>query len=245
MSAIYTQSRANLADTGQLPRLLSLPPFGGESGINAEGDVLVNVTADGVDVNLLWAEVQSVLQAWNAERTAVAQLLSYQTINAADAVPQAISDESFEEASEFGVPESLRAPGNAVLLGNTLRDYDKAGRFTWRFLRDATAEQVRTVTNYALAADNKLTNGLIMNRLFDPAPEVNEWSHTCYGLWSNDGMTPPTYLGKIFDDTHTHYLVSGVGRYRQRRSGRCDYARARAWVWNRLAEPPHRVHEPD
>jgi hypothetical protein len=190
-------------------QLLSGPlPFGGEGGYGTEGDVLVNTTADGVDVNTLWAEVQSVLQAWNAERGAVASLLSHYTINAADAVPQAIQDESFEVASEFGEPESIRAPGNAILLGNTLVDYDKAGRFTWKFLRDSTAEQIRAVTNYAVAADNKLVNGLIVNRMFSPTPQTNEFGHTCYPLWSADGMVPPPYLGKTFDNTHTHYLVS-------------------------------------
>lgn len=87
-----------------------------------------NTTADGVDVNALWDEVQAVLSAWNAERNAVASLLSHYAINAADAVPQSISDDSFEEASEFGEPESLRAPSNAILLTgantNGLGDYD-------------------------------------------------------------------------------------------------------------------------
>lgn len=189
---------------------MKLPPFGGEGlGYNTEGDVLVNTTADGVDVNALWAEVQSVLKAWNAERGAVASLLSHYTINAADAVPQSIADESFEVASEFGEPESLRAPSNAILLGNTLIDYDKAGRFTWKFLRDSTAEQIRAVANYAVAADNKLVSGLIVNRMFNPTPQTNEFGHTCYSLWNGDGMVPPTYLGKTFDATHTHYLVSG------------------------------------
>lgn len=185
-------------------------PFGADSsGINTEGDVLVNTTADGVAIDVLWQEVQQVLSAWNAERSAVASLLSRSTINAADAIPQAIEDESFEEASEHGEPESIRVPGNAILLGSTLGDWDKAGRFTWKFLRDSTAEQIRAVTNYALAADNKLTNGLIVNRIFNPEPELNEWNHTCYGLWSADGMVPPTYLGKTFDRDHSHYLVSG------------------------------------
>ncbi|OBF01893.1 hypothetical protein [Mycobacterium sp. 852002-10029_SCH5224772] len=207
MSAIYTQPRFD----PDLQSLLKLLPYGGEGlGYNSEGDVLVNVTADGVDVNALWQEVQQVLSAWNSERNAVASLLSYYTINAADAVPQSIADESFEPASEYGEPESLRAPSNAILLGNTLVDYDKAGRFTWKFLRDSTAEQIRAVTNYALAADNKLCNGLVMDRMFNPAPQSNEFNHTCYPLWSNDGMVPPPYLGKTFDASHNHYLVSGA-----------------------------------
>lgn len=39
--------------------------------------------------------------------------------------------------------------------------------------------------------------------------EYNDWNHTCYGLWSNDGLTPPPYLGRTFDASHTHYLTSG------------------------------------
>lgn len=191
-------------------QIWSMTPFGAENGgIGLESDVLVNVTADGVDINALWQEVQQALTLWNSERSAIAQLLARHTINAADAVPQSIQDDSFEIATEAGEPESLRAPGNAVLLGNTLEDYDKAGRFSWKFLRDSTAEQVRAITNYALAADNKLTNGLVMQRLFNPAPETNEFGHTCYGLWSSDGMVPPPHLGKAFAASHNHYLVSG------------------------------------
>ncbi len=96
------------------------------------------------------------------------------------------------------------------MLGNTLVDYDKAGRFTWKFLRDSTAEQIRAVGNYALAMDNKLVNGLIVNRLFSPAPQTNEFGHTCYSLWNgSDGLVPPPHLGRTFDANHTHYLVSG------------------------------------
>lgn len=183
-------------------------PFGGDGGINTEGDVLVNVTADGVALENIWRETAAVLALWNSERSAIAQCLSFSTINAAEAVPQSISEDSFELASEFGVPESLRAPSNAILLGNTLEDWDKATRLTWKFIRDSTAEQVRAITNYALAADNKLTNGLILQRIFDPTPEINEFAHTCYGLWNADGMKPPPHLGKTFDGQHSHYLVS-------------------------------------
>jgi hypothetical protein len=48
-----------------------------------------------------------------------------------------------------------------------------------------------------------------MNRLLNPAPRFNEWSHSCYGLWSGDGMVPPEFLGESFDGSHTHYLTSG------------------------------------
>lgn len=206
MSATTTKSRSGHS---ALADVLHLSPFGAESGYNTEGDVLVNATADGVDLNVLWSELGTVLQTWNNERSAIAQLLSYVTTNSADAIPQSIADESFDLASEFGEPTALRAPSSHLLLGYTFDDYDKASRFTWKFLRQATAEQVRANTNVALTADNKLINGLVLDRLFNPAPATNEWGHTCYGLWNGDGVVPPSWLGQSFDASHSHYLVSG------------------------------------
>ena len=45
--------------------------------------------------------------------------------------------------------------------------------------------------------------------MLNAAPVLNEWQHTCYGLWSGDGMVPPDYLGQTFTGTHSHYLTSG------------------------------------
>jgi len=58
-------------------------------------------------------------------------------------------------------------------------------------------------------ADNRLVSGTILRRLLDPAPRFNEWQHTCYPIWSGDGMVPPANLGKVFDGNHTHFLTSG------------------------------------
>lgn len=40
-----------------LQSLLHLSPYGAEGGYATEGDVLVNTTADGVDLNVIWDEV--------------------------------------------------------------------------------------------------------------------------------------------------------------------------------------------
>jgi hypothetical protein len=193
--------------------LLDFPPvpFGADvapTGIGTEGDALVQVLADGTDLNAIWAELRTVLNTWNAERSAIANLLSFSTTDTAQAVPQSILDESFEEASEFGVPTSLRVPSEYLLLGYDLKDYDRATRFTWKALRQMAAEQVRASVDGVLAADNKLVNGLILKRLFDNTATVNEWGHTVYPLWSNDGVVPPTWAGKTFTGSHTHYLAS-------------------------------------
>lgn len=201
----FTTPRTN---PNALQPLWHLPPFGAEGGYNTEGDILVNTTADGVDLNVIWAEVAEVVKAWNAERSALTSLLAFNTTNTADAIPQSRSVDSFEEASEFGEPESMRPPGDYHLMGYTFKDYDKASRWTWKYLRDSTAEQVRAVANYALEADNKLTTGSILQRLFDPAQGANEWAHPVYGLYNGDAMVPPAYLGKDFAAAHQHYLVS-------------------------------------
>lgn len=182
-------------------------------GISVAGDVLVNRTADGVDLNDIWAEVQDALEVWNKERKSVTDLLSYKTVNVADAVPQSISSDSFEEATEVGLPRAIRPPSDVLRLGYSFKDWDIALRATWKFLREATAEQVRAQVTRVLESDNKLTTGHVMNRLFTPTPRQNEWGHTVYGLWSNDGMVPPPYLGNTFDGTHTHYLTTGYNLF--------------------------------
>jgi hypothetical protein len=183
--------------------------WGGDGkGFNTAGDVLVNMTSDGVDLNAIWAEIAEALTLYNSERSAVARLLSYPTTMAADAVPQSINSESFEEASDMGIPHAVREPADYLLLGYMFKDFDLSLRATWKFLRGATAEQVTAQVTRVIEADNKLVEGTILRRLFDPAQVYNEWNHKCYGLWCNDGMTPPPYLGRTFPSTTTHYFTS-------------------------------------
>lgn len=178
-------------------------------GISTRGDVLVNETADGVNLNDIWEEIQDVLELYNAERSAVASLLSYRTIQVADAVPQSVSSDSFEEATEAGIPRAIRPPSDVLRLGYNFKDWDLRTAFTWKFLRAATAEQVTASVTRVIEADNKNITGAILERLCNPTPVFNEWNHTCYGLWCNDGQTPPPYLGRTFPNSTTHYWTSG------------------------------------
>ena len=83
---ITAQPRVNPTN---LRSLLRLPPSNG-----TEGDVLVNVTADGVDVNTLFAEVQQVLKATQKSPAAVTWLPELPDHQRTDVVPQSISDGS-------------------------------------------------------------------------------------------------------------------------------------------------------
>lgn len=181
----------------------------GATGYSSEGDVLVNQTSDGVDLSTIWQQAQAVMAAWNSKRSALASLISYQTTNPGDAIPQGIGGDHFEEASEFGEPTGLRAEPDALVLGYSFRDMDLATRFSWRFLRDASAEQVRSVIDRVLEADNRQTTGAILRRLFDPTQGANEFGVPVYGLFTGtDGHTPPPFAGQTFGPTTNHYLVS-------------------------------------
>ncbi|UQB75362.1 hypothetical protein KI427_07645 [Rhodococcus ruber] len=184
--------------------------WGGDSGYSTEGDVLVNKTADGVDLNSIWATAANAMSLYNRERSALAALISYPTTNVGDAIPQQVASDHFEVASEFGEPEGIRSNPNALILGYDFQDYDLASRFTWKFLRSATAQQVQDALNRALEADNRLVTGKLLRRLFDPTEGTNEHMHRVFGLWNGtDGMTPPPHAGLDFPSTTSHYLASG------------------------------------
>ena len=102
-------------------------------GISVEGDVLVNQTADGVDLNVLWSEIADALALYNNQRSTVVRLLSYPTVAVADVIPQSMKGESFEDATEFGVPTALREPDDYLRLGSKFRDYDMGAM---EFLRE-------------------------------------------------------------------------------------------------------------
>ena len=61
-----------------------------------------------------------------------------------------------------------------------------------------------------LSSDNMLTTGTVLKRLFSNVREKNEIGVTCYDLY--DGVAPgaPSYLGRQFPVTETHFSTSGA-----------------------------------
>ncbi len=185
--------------------------FGAESGYNTEGDVLVNRTSEGTDLNQIFSEFVATLNIFNQHRSALTSLLSYPTTRQIDAVPQSVVGQQFERASEFGVPNGARMPNDLLKLAYDFEDYDIASRFTWKYLRDADARQVEAVHASILEAANRLMTTDILRRLFDPADSVSPEGNRIYGLYNGDGMFIPSYMGREFDPaTDTHYLTSGA-----------------------------------
>ncbi|WP_234791263.1 hypothetical protein [Mycolicibacterium fortuitum] len=187
------------------------PIFGSEiaGGVHTQGDVLVDKTADGVPLNQLWDTLADLLSAWRAKQDALLTLLTFDTTDVAEAVPQSLSHFQFEEASEFGEPKAGQG-GDSLILGYGFKDYDLATRYTWKYLRDATARQVQHDMNASLEADQRLRTGKVLGRLFSPTQRTTPEGNPEFGLWNGtDGIAPIEYLGKTFASNHTHYLVSG------------------------------------
>lgn len=169
-----------------------------------------SATIDGVTFDTLWAEYVETLAMVNQRRAAVSSLFTFDTTLASDEVFQSGATDDFEEASEFGVPMSIRGEVTSTKMGFPLRWFDKATRYTWKFLRDATADQVRGVHSLALEADNRLLYKGVMSALLSNVNRTNEDGVTVYSLWNGtDGQTPPNFGFKTFDSSHSHYVVSG------------------------------------
>jgi hypothetical protein len=128
----------------------------------------------------------------------------------------------FEEATEYGEPVAIRTP-EPRLRGYPLRYYDLAIRYTWRYLAEADASQIRALNNSALEKDLRLQYQVIMQALFNNAngtvqlgSVLNSTGAVTAGqtipvhrLWNADGEVPPRWKTYQHDGTHTHYLVSG------------------------------------
>lgn len=178
-------------------------------GTSTGGDV-VKTLVTGEDVNDVWREFAATLDARNNDRENLLSFLTYKTQVVGDTIAQTTDVDDFEEASEFGVPKGLRAPGTFLTLGFNFKWFDAATRFTWKFLMDADRAQVEAVHNAVLESDNRLVFRSCMGALLNPANRTNPEGLTVFGLYNADGTVPPEHAGQTFLGTHDHYLVSGA-----------------------------------
>lgn len=184
---------------------------GAEYGTNTQGD-LVTATADGRDLNAMWAEFQATLEIFNERRQTLVNLMTFPVSTLIEDVPQ-VGEVEFEMASEFGEPVGVRNALNYFSLGYDFKDYDVATRYTWKYLRDADARQVEALHTSILNADNRLVFRKVMEALFDNrnrAASIRGQAVSVYSLYNNDGTVPPSYKNNTFASTHNHYMVSGT-----------------------------------
>jgi hypothetical protein len=189
--------------------LLSLA--GREQGYSTEGDIVTR-TADGRDINGLWNDYQALIAEQNNRRDGMVAFLTFPVTNIIEDVSQ-FGQVNFEEASEYGEPMGVRTALNYFSLGYSYKDYDLAKRFTWKFLRDASTQQVDAIHQMVLEADNRNVFNAVMKTVFNNvnlSTDINNQSYTVYKFYNNDGTKPPDYATNTFLSTHTHYLTSGA-----------------------------------
>lgn len=179
-------------------------------GYNASADALT-MSADGRDLNDIWDEFQATVAIQNEQRQRLIDLLTFPVTNVIEDVAQ-FGTEDFEEASEYGVPKSIRPSSSVLSLGYTFKWYDIANRFTWQFLAEASAQRIEAVHQQVLEADNRNLFKEVMKALFNNAnrtANIKGQNYNVYTFWNNDGTVPPPYKANTFLGTHQHFRSSG------------------------------------
>lgn len=180
---------------------------GGNSGYMDHGSILTH-TADGVDLNDLWAEFIDANTVYNEHKAGMVAMLTYPVGSDIELVPQ-IGDFNFEEATEYGIPRKANTNISYYQLAYSYKDWDLGVGYTWKFLRDSPAQQVEAIHTKAIQADQALVYRKVMEALFDARSRktiINAMSYDVYPLANADGFIPPSYKGEVFDGTHNHYL---------------------------------------
>lgn len=182
---------------------------GREEGFNEAGDIITE-TSDGFPLNKMWTEFQKVINMWNGQRDALTNLLTFNVTEPVEGVRYPVETD-FQEASEFGVPTSGRL-GPAFSMGYDFKFWDLAIRYTWMFLLDCSAEQLRALNNQALEADNRLMFSRIMRAVFNNVTRtatIDDVAVNVYPFYNGDSMVPPKWKSTVHSSAHTHYLESG------------------------------------
>jgi hypothetical protein len=202
--------RVNLRELGFLPGV-----HGGAAvhGYHTAADI-VTQTSDGRDLNQVWEDMLSLLNAVNAEKQALIRFLTYSVTAPVELVAQVGDGVDFEEASEFGEPVGARLSPTYFNMGFPFKWYDLAGRYTWQYLADATAVMVNSVANAAVEAYWRKVLFEVLRTVFNAtngSATINGNPYTVYKFYNNDGTTPPSYKTNTFTSSHQHYRTTGAG----------------------------------
>lgn len=187
-------------------------------GISNSNDILVR-TRDGQDLNAIWAGFAAILETFNAQRSPLVDLLSFSVNNVIEDIVEA-GTERLEEATEFGIPKSIRPAPVVTQRAFPFKWYDMRQAYTFQFLagngntQGASSQQIDAVMQMALEADNRLQFEQVMKALFNSANRtatVNNVAYTVTALYNADSAYIPPFNGVTFNPaTHTHYVASGA-----------------------------------
>jgi hypothetical protein len=183
------------------------------NGYSARADILTR-TRDGQDLNAIWDMYASALQSLNNTRQPLIDLLSSPVNGIVDEIVNP-GTESFELATEFGVPQSIRPAPAVQSRAYPFSWYDLRQGYTWQFLQKSTSQQLDAVLNVAMEAENRLQFEQVMKALFNNANRSAlidgfQTPFTVVALYNADGSSIPPYKGTSFSGSHNHYIGSGL-----------------------------------
>lgn len=175
-------------------------------GFNAMGDIMR--LADRTDVNQLWNDYGEALALYNTARDGLVDLLSYRITAPAEHVLATEGGGLFEAASQYGVPTGFRLGSDTIALGATFRWLDRASRFTWMFLADATSAQVDAVHNSIIESDSRTIFKGIFGAAFVNTTRLNKEGHSVFPFHNGDSAIAPEFEGTTFATAHQHYVTT-------------------------------------
>lgn len=187
-------------------------------GYSSSGDILTR-TRDGQDLNAIWEAYNTALAEFNAARTPLVGLLSFNTNEVIEDIVQPTT-ERFEKASEFGIPQSIRPAPTPFARAYPFDWFDTRHGYTFQYLvggpnqtGGASSQQLDAVLNTVMEADNFLQFDQVMKALFNSANRttlIDGASYSVPALYNADSVYIPPWKGQTFDPaTHTHYTFSG------------------------------------
>jgi hypothetical protein len=201
-----------LVDLRALGIMQSVMGAANRLGTHVAADV-VTQTADGTDLNAVWRDFMSLLNAVNGQRQALINFLIFPVTSPTDTVTQPGQGVDFEEASEFGEPVGSRIQPTYFQMGYTFKWWDLASRYTWQYLADATDDMVNSVANAAVEAYYRKLLFEVLKTAFNPtnlSATIRGNSYNVYKFYNADGTVPPTYKNNTFNGSHTHFKTSGA-----------------------------------
>lgn len=184
-------------------------------GYAAFGDVIQR-TADGRDINELFAEFEATARLANEQQQRFIDLLTFPTSAPVVSVMQTLGgDFAFAEASEFGLPQAHRLDATFLNMAADFRWWDARWSASWQYLINASASELEAAVNAVIAADADLVFGQVMKTVFRNTNRttVDDRTGALYNIYSfanADGWVPPAYANQTFSGSHTHYRTSGA-----------------------------------